>query len=351
MQTCALPISDRDHAILRAASQWIRERRAAGDQHLFTWVHLMGPHLPYDPQPFQNVPYARLFADPAYAGTIDGSREVLDAAYAEGRELSPADVARVVALYDGEIARVNALISLFVLGYADRGSGRDHLEDTLVVFAGDHGEELHQRHGYWGHSKSVYSSVLHVPLFFRHPGSLTGKRVFGEVVGLEDVAPTVLDWFDVALDQRVSGRSLLPLVDGEAFESRPAFGHWRDRIFTVRTKRWRLVLNPDGVTPEEEPPGPYPVPRLALYDLEEDPRELFDVSDRHPEVVEELRRELDAWLARLEDPPGDRVPLSDERRRALADLGYAGDDASDASDDATGAAQPSDAPRSADGGG
>jgi arylsulfatase A-like enzyme len=241
-------------------------------------------------------------------------------------------VNHVVALYDGEVARVGALLQSFMHGYSEvfEEEASERWADTLFVFASDHGEELWQRNGYWGHSKSVYSSVLQVPLFLHHPRSLTGARVLDEVVELQDVMPTLLDWFDVPAPADVRGRSLLPLVDSyvrRPFESRPAFGTWSDRIFTVRTGRWRLVWNPEGREPVEEPPGPYPVPALALFDVERDPLERHDCSADHPEVVAELRDELHRWMEGLEPClVGDRG-LSDERRAALGELGYLGADA------------------------
>ncbi len=331
---CDWTAPDRDLAALQAASQWFNARHAEGATRIFTWIHLMGPHLPYDPAPFQGIDFEALFKDSEYAGEANGSREFLDSAYASGRVLSPADVERVIAAYDGEVARINRLVSLFILGYANRGAGSDRLEDTLLVFAADHGEELHQRHGYWGHSKSVHSSVLHVPLFFRHPRSLTGRRVVGEVVELADVLPTVHEWFEVPLMGPVAGRSLLPLVDSHVrrpFASRPAFGHWRDRIFTASTSKWRLIVNPEGVVPDEHPPGPYAVPVLALYDLEKDPLELNDVAAQHPDVVESLRGAIDGWLAGLVQRTGGGA-LSPERRQALQELGYLGGDSDAASE-------------------
>jgi len=132
----------------------------------------------------------------------------------------------------------------------------------------------------------------------------------------------------------VAGRSLLPLVDSHVrrpFASRPAFGHWRDRIFTASTSKWRLIVNPEGVVPDEHPPGPYAVPVLALYDLEKDPLELNDVAAQHPDVVESLRGAIDGWLAGLVQRTGGGA-LSPERRQALQELGYLGGDSDAASE-------------------
>lgn len=318
--------SDRDFKAVQDAANWVKEQRAQGDPQLFTWVHLMGPHLPYDPQPLNGTVFAELFADPDYSGPANGSRDFLDTAYAEGRGLSGEDVYQVVALYDAEIARVGRLLELFFLVYDDLGEGdRGGLDRTLTIFAADHGEELYQRNGYWAHSKSVYSSVLHVPLVFHHPPSLTGRRVFDEIVQLDDVLPTVCDWLELDLPGGVTGRSLLPVLDewrGRPFESRPAFGHWQDRIFTVRDERFRLVWNPDEIEPTDPPAGAYSVPRLALFDLEQDPLELHDVSEQFPGEIERLHAQLTDWIG-TRQVPADARGLADPARLAgLEALGY-----------------------------
>lgn len=324
------PGIDRDYRVLVEANQWIDAQRASDpDRPLFTWIHLMGPHLPYEPLPLgsSGPDYATLFADPNYAGEADGSRAFLDTAYATGRALDGEDVARVVAHYDAEIARINRLISLFLLVYGriDRDDEPRYLDSTLLVFAADHGEELYQRNRYWAHSKSVYSSVLHVPLFFRHPASLTGQRSFGEVVTLSDVAPTIADWMQLDPLDGASGRSLLPIVDSYVelpFDSRPAFGHWRDSIFTVTDGDWRLVWNPQSVEPDDPPVGPYPIPPLALFDLERDPLELFDVSAEEPDQVRRLLDMLQAWTVTQPIDTERQRTLGVERARALRALGY-----------------------------
>ena len=320
---------DPDQDVLRGAWQWIQQKEAGGDERPhFLWLHFMGPHLPYAPTPTMGRDFASVFTDPTYTGSADGSREFLDGAYAEGRALAGLDVNHVVALYDAEIARVNLLIKNFLAAYSGVHDAEptSRMDDTLLVFAADHGEELYQRNQYWAHSKSVYDSVLHVPLFLRHPNSLTGARVLDEIVELGDIAPTLHDWFDLPLPEGVRGRSLLALTDSYVerdFESRPAFASWRDQIFSVRTSEWRYVWNPDGVEPDEKPEGAYPIPREALYDVGADPLELSDVAAQHPAVVEELRRAILEWRASLATRT--RVGVSDPAFRAsLEDLGYGG---------------------------
>lgn len=318
----------RDAKVLDAARAWIAKQDLAGGPPLFVWVHLMGPHLPYEPVPTGGIDFARLFADPAYTGNANGSRAFVDMAYKEGRALSAADVERVIAAYDGEIARIDHLVSRFLAFCAGKDAAQpvDLLARSLLVLTADHGEELHQRNRYWAHSKSVYDSVLHVPLVLRHPASIASGRVRG-TVAIEDVLPTVLALLGRPSGTPTHGRSLAPLLHGSqrASDERLAFSLWRDKIFTVCDARWRLVWNPDGVEPDEEPPGAYPIPRVALFDRSADPKELTDVAAAHPDVVARLRGEIERWRAALKPCGAAPEPVSPERLKALQDLGYAGE--------------------------
>lgn len=324
---------DKDLEVVRGAMDWLGERDLDDGPPVFLWLHLVGPHLPYEPLPIGGEDFAARFTDPGYAGPADGSRAFLDQAYLERRPLDGQDVHHVVSLYDGEVARVNFLLQRFLEVYSGvyEDPPKRRLDDTLLVFAADHGEELYERNHYWAHSKSVYSSVLHVPLFLRHPPSLTGRRVVDEHVTLEDVGPTLLEWFDLPELPGAYGRSLLPLVDTYdtfTFEARPAFGGYENSIFTVRAPKangdgdWRLVWNPDEVEPDDRPLGAYPIPKLALFDVALDPKEQRDVKDAHPDVTEELLEKLVTWRA-------ERLPragtVEDPGQRAAAeDMGYVG---------------------------
>jgi len=59
---------------------------------------------------------------------------------------------------------------------------------------------------------------------------------------------------------------------------------------------------------------------LTLHDLESDPGEVRDVRGAHPEVFEDLARDLEAWAAEL--PTGSETLLDPEIVEALRSLGY-----------------------------
>jgi arylsulfatase A-like enzyme len=320
---------DRDARTVEAAEEWLTSQDPRGGPRLFVWIHLVGPHLPYDPAPIGRTDFAHLYTDPAYRGEADGSRAFLDSAYTNGRALAASEVENAIALYDGEVARVDHLVSRF-LSFCSGQDARqpdDLLSDSLFVFAADHGEELHERNRYFGHAKSVFASVLHVPLILRHPASLARGRVVPDLVGLEDLLPTMLEMAGLDAPGSVHGRSIARLLRGSTqLDPRPAFSAWRDRIFSVRRDRWRLVWNPDRIEPEEMPKGPYPVPEIALFDDALDPHETRDVSAEHPEVVRDLQQSVRGWLAGLHPCAKPGQGPTPEKIRAMRDLGYVGDD-------------------------
>jgi membrane-anchored protein YejM (alkaline phosphatase superfamily) len=290
----------RDERMAEAAARCLAEHAAKGER-VFVWLHLVGPHLPYAPEPLDGVDFRALCCKPGYSGPADGSRGYADKLHAAGVAPAPAELEHMRGLYSGEVARVD-----HVLG---RMLSRLELADCLLVFAADHGEELGERNAYFGHSKSVTSAGLHVPLFLRHPGTIAAGRT-RELMGLQELRPRLLA--QLGLQSRVSQATL-------------EVGLWSDRIFSARDERWRLVWNPEQLEPQETPPGAYPVPEFALYDELADPRDERDLASAHPDEVARLKSEIERWRSRQKRWTGGRVAPDGTRQKALRDEGYAGE--------------------------
>jgi arylsulfatase A-like enzyme len=85
------------------------------------------------------------------------------------------------------------------------------------VITSDHGEEFAE-HGRLAHEQ-IFHETLHVPLVIRLPGQVAGRRV-RTLVQSVDIAPTLFQLAGIpeAGRPRVSGRSLVPLLEGRADE-------------------------------------------------------------------------------------------------------------------------------------
>jgi len=196
-----------------------------------------------------------------------------------------------------------------------------------VIFTADHGEELYQHNHYLYHSCSVYQTALHVPLGISAPGLLTpGVRV-PQTMELIDVLPTLLAMLGVAPPAEQHGRSLVPFLEKPDPGRRaiPAFSEYGSTtIHTALQDHWKLVHNPDAVSPvciPDAPPGHYPIAREELYDLSRDPGETTNLAAREPERVkamaELIRRRFEGLRNRVR-----KQELPEDLQKELKSLGY-----------------------------
>jgi len=186
----------------------------------------------------------------------------------------------------------------------------------VTVVASDHGEGLGE-HDEQTHSILIYDSTIRVPLVLRGPGVAAGTRV-AEVVGLVDIAPTVLDLVGLQIPSAMQGRSLVSVVTGDVANASPPAS--RDYYFEsyvprlhygwaelvgLRRGPWKLI---SGV-------------RRELYNLRTDPAELTNLNT--PETIRADR--MHARLSPLVSGPDDddeNLELDHETREELAALGY-----------------------------
>jgi choline-sulfatase len=162
-------------------------------------------------------------------------------------------------------------------------------EDTVVVFASDHGEFLGE-HGLF-YKMSFREPPARVPLIVYAPGRYASRRV-RQPVSLADLMPTIADLARTGLSRElpraVDGRSLAPLLEGAAEDpDAEVFGEYLAEgvsgpMVMIRRGRWKLIHT------ESDPD--------QLFDLEDDPLELHNLAadDRVAGVARELRAAVDA---------------------------------------------------------
>jgi arylsulfatase A-like enzyme len=191
-----------------AVLEWTEKHK---DRPFMMFAHYFDPHEPYAPLP----PYDTLF-DTGYDGRIgnafvlhDYFPNVVGMNFDDLRSLEEKDWDHIRALYDGEIAFTDKAIDQLLDGLSDLGI----LDNTLVVFLSDHGEEFFEHEGF-GHGHTLFGEVIRVPLIFSLPGRLPRSVKVSRQVRLVDVMPTVLDILDIEFDARLEGVSLVPVLTG-----------------------------------------------------------------------------------------------------------------------------------------
>ncbi len=198
----------------------------------------------------------------------------------EKRERMTRGYYRLLTAMDRAVGRV--LEALEEEGLAER---------TVVVYTGDNGYFLGER-GYAG-KWTMHERSVRVPLLVRDPRLPRDRRgvTLDALVSHLDLPPTLLELAGVPVPAAMQGRSLLPLLRGEA----PA---WREELFTehlwdhprlprtegLRTERWKYIRYLEHPEYEE------------LYDLEADPHEARNLAGapEHAGRLADLRARCDA---------------------------------------------------------
>ena len=240
----------------------------AFDRPLLLHVGFPGPHDPFDvtqealdrygdrpiPQP---VGYEGEFADKPSA----------QKAYMEMMEerLYPASIPLLSQATPEKIDRMRRhyyanvmLIDEWVGRICEKLDQRGQLDNTIFVFASDHGEMLGD-HGMIYKFGSHYESVAKVPCILAGPGLPEGQQQAGLVESI-DLGPTLLDVCGVPSEQAFQGRSIRPLLDNGQAVRKAVFSEFEQRLM-IRRGDWKLVYYRDDGEGE-------------LYNLADDPDEL-----------------------------------------------------------------------------
>jgi arylsulfatase A-like enzyme len=281
------------------------DRLARKRDPFFLFLRHMDPHSPYLPP----APFERMFYHGNEFDKRNKSMEPVMAFkpfrdfFASWMPPGVTDKEYIIAQYDGAVAYMDAAIRSIFTALEARGLA----EDTIVVINGDHGETLYDHDCYFDHH-GLYEPTLVVPLIIRYPGKVpAGARVKGYNQH-KDLVPTLLELADIQRDDlRFDGRSLLPMVRGEVASHESEFYitecTWM-RKHGWRTPNWKLIvaLEPDF---HFKPP-------VELYNLFEDPTESVNLAETHPEIVADLTRRMNAWIAQREAETGLPNPIHNQ---------------------------------------
>lgn len=187
----------------------------------------------------------------------------------------------------------------------DEGLGRivaaleqsGQFDNTIVVVTSDHGY-WYGEHGLSAERRLAYEEALRIPLAIRYPQEISaGFRPTSMVLSI-DLAPTLLDLAGVTPPANLHGRSLRPVLDGNAADWRSSFlvEYYSDTVFerifemgykAVRTDRYKYIRYEDIDGADE------------LYDLQADPYELRNVIavPQYADVLSDMQAELERLLA------------------------------------------------------
>ena len=270
-------------------STWVGDRTIAAlnryaedDAPFCLWASFPDPHHPFDAP----VPWS-LLHDPAevdlpqhrtldlddrpwwHRASLEGEPAIREDLarirkdYSRIGELPDAQLREVIANTYGMIALIDHNVGRIVAELTRLGIA----EDTLVVYASDHGDWLGD-HGLLLKGPIPYEGLIRVACIVSGPGVPGAKRV-EEPVSTLDLPATFLDYAGAEPLQAMHSRTLRPLIEGDASREF-AFCEWdldasrcgvALKLRTARTRTHKLTL--------EEISG-----AGELYDLIDDPHEM-----------------------------------------------------------------------------
>lgn len=193
----------------------------------------------------------------------------------------------------------------------------DFGKNTVFIFTVDHGHDFPRA------KATLYDPGIKVALVVKYPGwNATGGRVYREMISNIDVLPTILEGLGIAVPRNIQGKSFLPLLTGGAYKKREevyatkTFHGLYDPKRAIRTEHYKYIVNFElGQRYELTNSPSYRIcctgrpytgtqPMFELYDLEADPWEMNNLSEKaeYLAIEKELDRKLKNFMRESGDP-------------------------------------------------
>jgi choline-sulfatase len=304
------PVLRHDREVTRRACDFLSKRRRA-DAPFLLFTGYLAPHFPLivpdaywehfrDRVPMPDVPEGFIEKLPLNYRHLRlgfAMTDVPEATVRLGRELYHG----LTEWFDEQVGQV--LGALADSRVAD---------DTVVVYASDHGENLGE-HGLWW-KNCAYDPATRIPLVVSWPQRFrAGRRA--EACSLVDLVATLADLGGARIPENWDGNSMLGWLDSEdtRWKDRAIseyYGHNVASAFTMlRERHWKYVYH---AAPSERHPA-----ERELYDLSRDPGEMNNLA-ADPEQMSRIDAMHTSLVRELGEHPDD----IDARCRAEVSVGY-----------------------------
>ncbi len=249
----------------------------------FIWAQTLPPHSPYLPPASTRY---RLLPP----GELERWSDLLPDNIRYTREQQPL-VDKHRLRYRESLMAADAALGEFL----DQLERDGWLEHSIVVIGTDHGESFEQ--GFIGHAgPDLHEALVHGPLVIRLPGQQQGQK-HRQPVSQADLAPTLLDLVGAPPLPQAEGRSLKPLLEGEALPPGPVFTmtmEHQSRFRPIQQGRFAVI---DG---HEKLVLQLPEAQVKLFDLASAGGEALDLAAERPERVKQMRGVLEVQLQAAE---------------------------------------------------
>jgi len=264
---------------------------AGGEQPFLLMLSLNPPHWRWDDAPEE---FVKLYPE----GALPFRPNVTDDKYKTGNNLL------YYRHYHAHISAVDHQLGRLMDALKELGID----DDTVLIYTSDHGSSFGSNGV--GSKGNPFDEAIRVPFIVRWPGRVPADRVADNLLNSIDLYPTLCGLAGIEPPDGCGGQNFAPVMLGRDGPDPASLfilvnnfqrNYYRSQLVPdewnffypfrgVRTKRYTYVVYAGG--------------DWLLYDNEKDPHQLRNlVNDpAYAEVRAALRRELDGWLAKAEDP-------------------------------------------------
>ncbi|MFL5699942.1 MAG: sulfatase [Ktedonobacteraceae bacterium] len=290
---------------LTDAAQLLIERKEVDEgQPIFTFINLMGTHLPYHPPLHFLKRYASdVLRDKAARRYLNHLNTHLQSWMAPlTTDLDEQSKAILDGTYDAEVASQDEQVGAFLEKLRSGGA----LNRTLVIVCADHGEHLGEKQ-LMGHAFSIYNELTWVPLLIRDPGGdLPAGVQIEQFVSTRRIFHTVL----AAAGQADPLEESLSLAQTSSAESDPDHGVVFSEAFPLGNLLHILQQREPQLVQEHRCDqmrravwkGEHKLIQVGddhweLYNVFEDPNEKKNLYEALPEQVRAMQEHLQTFVS------------------------------------------------------
>jgi arylsulfatase A-like enzyme len=262
------------------ASRWVQRRKPG--KPFFLFLHLFDAHSPYQPPVDIAKKHYPADVDFLVAGT---TKDIMSVVNEWPSDTAKKKLRALRSLYEGSIEFVDKQLEVLFKSLQDEKLD----QNTLIILMSDHGEEF-MEHGLMEHGFSLYQEQLRVPFIWYYPPGLPSGNVVETPASLIDLMPTLLDFLHLPPVEKISGKSLKPLLldPAAAFPPRLLLAETRrqgpDRVAAIKDFK-KYVYSPpfrlNGRLFEEK-----------FFNLRDDPGELKNLFGSNSVEAQKLAGEM-----------------------------------------------------------
>lgn len=285
-----LDCEDQDLREWKIVQYGIDKLQEKSDKPFFISVGLHKPHMPW------NVPRKYYDMFPADQIKLPPYRED------DLNDIPPAGIAMAKpngdhkAILDSGRWKEAIQGYLAAIAYCDAMIGRlldgleksPHAGNTIIVFWGDHGWHLGEKH-HW-RKFALWEEATRAPLLWVVPGLTKPGSISNRTVDFMSIYPTLMDICNISPPDHLEGKSIRELLKNPQAEwKQPAMTTFRFNNHAVRTEDYRYIRYANG---DEE-----------LYDEKKDPYEWVNLA-KDP-LYDSIKKDLSRYFpAKNEEDAG-----------------------------------------------